>query len=264
MLKNFINFIANREHIKWLREGVNSWNARRLPRKFPSDPSFLWPNFNGVNFSSELQESFCEVRPRFLLKDGFVLDEINLEYGSFRNAILSGLSLKGANLDYAKFQDAYLLDADLTKAKLNGADLTGADLSYADLRGAELARADLTNAKLAGAKIEGADLSNAILTGADITNTQPWTSILFPDPKDATKQHPNPLWEVKKVGDLVNIRQFFENYYENNSEESSFNEDYLFYFRGGGCKLVETSSLSNAKFIARKSNLSRQGGRNAT
>ena len=229
MLKNF--FIANREHIKWLREGVNSWNARRLPQKFPSDPGFLWPNFDGANLSSELQGSFCEERI-ILFSKGFVLDGINLAHGSFRNAILSGFSFKEANLNYAKFQGAYLSGADLTKAKLNGAELTGAYLNHANLRGAELSRADLSGAELAGANIEGADLSNAILRGTDITNTQPWTSILFPDPKDATKQHPNPLWEVTKVGDLVNIRRFFENYYENTLEGSSFNEGFLFYFRG--------------------------------
>ena len=230
--------MADPKHIEWLRKGVDSWNERRSPLKLPIPPDFLWPDFSETDLSHELQGSSCKVEPKFL-SNRFFLDGINFEYGNFRTANLINFSLKEANLQWAQLQEADLWAADFSGAKLNGADLTGAKLMNADLRGAEFVRADFTRAKLAGAKINGADLKDAILSNTDISYTQPWTSILFPDPKDTVTQHPNFPNEVKKVGDFVDMRRSFENHYENHSEESSFNDDYLFYFRGEGASSWE-------------------------
>ena len=226
--------MADQQHIQWLREGVDSWNARRLKADTPFTSGFFWPDFTGANLFSELQESVYEVRQGLLSFKGFVLDGINLKRGLFRDTHLPHFSLREANLEYVNFEKASLFDSDLRKANLNGANLTGAYLFLADLRGAELIRTDFTRAELAGAKLNGANLKNAILTGADLSNTEPWTSILFPDPKDPVTEPANFPKEVEKVGDLVNIRRFFENHYEDSLEGTSFNDGYMFYFRGEG------------------------------
>ena len=219
-------FMAKEQHIQWLQEGLDSWNARRLGSNYSLHPDFFYPDFIGVNLSSKLQESVYEEISGLFAK-GFVLDSIDLKHGFFQDAHLPNFSLREANLEYARFERASLWDSDLRKAKLNGADFTGANLSRADLRGAELVRADLTRAELAGAKLNGrTDLRNAILNGTDLTNTQPWTSILFPDPKDPVTEPLDFPNQVKKVGDLVSIR--------NSLKGTSFNDGYMFYFRGEG------------------------------
>lgn len=226
--------MANRQHIQWLREGIHSWNARRLQRDLPLYPGFFWPDFTGANLSYELQGSVYQERQGFPPYKGFVLDGINLKYGLFRDAQLSYFSFREADLAYARFEGAWLSGSDLSKAKLYGADFTGAHLSTADLRDTELIHADFTRAELERAKLNGANLESAILTGTDLTSTEPWTSILFPNPKGTITELPSFSKEIRKVGDLVDIRQFFENHYENNLEETSFNDGYMLYFRGEG------------------------------
>ena len=224
--------MANKQHIEWLLEGVDAWNAKHPPHILPLHPDFFWPDFTEANLSFELEESIYEVRERMILK-GFVLDGINLKRGLFRDAILPSFSLREANLEYANLERALLSDSDLRKAKLNGANLTGAHLVGADLQGVELIHANLTRAELGGAKLNDANLTNAILIGTDLTNAKPWTSMLFPDPKDSvTEPLPYLPEKVEKVGDLVDIRRFFKNYYENSLEETSFNDNYVLYFRG--------------------------------
>ena len=226
--------MAERQHILWLCEGVDSWNAKRPQHLLPLDPDFFWPDFTEANLSFELEKSSYEVRQGVFLK-GFVLDGINLKRGLFQDASLPSFSLREANLEYANLERAFLSDSSLRKAKLNGANLTGAHLVDADLQGAELIHANFTRADLQGANLNGAILKNTILTGTDLTNAKPWTSILFPDPKDAvTEPLPNFPEKVEKVGDLVNIRRFFKNHYENSSEETSFNDGCVLYFRGEG------------------------------
>ena len=224
------NFMANQEHIRWLREGVDSWNIRRPSGSFFSS-GFFFPDLSNVNLFSELQGSQC--KPKFAYA-GFLLDGINLSSGYFQNANLTSFSLKGADLSYGKFQGAWLSSADLRDANLEGADLTGVKLVSADLRGAKLARANLAGANFSGAKIEGADFSNANLSDVeDASGTQPWRSILFPDSGDVEKLYLNPSGRIEKVGHLLNISEFFRNYYGNEPEAGPFNEC-LFYFRGEG------------------------------
>jgi uncharacterized protein YjbI with pentapeptide repeats len=85
---------------------------------------------------------------------------------NFKNAMLKGVSLSGANLFFT----------DLSSADLDGADLDGADLMFANLNGARLNGADLSGAHLNGADLidahlNGADLSGAHLNGADLVSS---------------------------------------------------------------------------------------------
>lgn len=95
--------------------------------------------------------------------------------------------------DCADLADAYLVNANLTDARLFGmnltntmfcppretgfasgncADLAGSTLSESNLKGAYLPRANLKGADLAHADLTGADLTNADLTNADLTGAK--------------------------------------------------------------------------------------------
>jgi Pentapeptide repeats (8 copies) len=104
------------------------------------------------------------------------LERVYLYEKDLTGAELSGTNLAEATLTRARLRDARLLDADLTDTELRDADLRGADLSRAnltytvldgaDLRGAVLAEADLVLADLSGADLRGANLSDAKLDAA--------------------------------------------------------------------------------------------------
>lgn len=105
--------MGNARHIKWLKEGVEAWNARRLRREFT--PSLSNADFTDADLP------------------GGLLSDTNLA-----GATLAGATLVGANL----------VGADLTRANLTHADLTGANLTGATLADATLTDAVFTNAIL--------------------------------------------------------------------------------------------------------------------
>ena len=75
-------------------------------------------------------------------------------------------SLKGANLQMANMEEAYLPSANLAGVNLRSANLAGADLSSANLQGAFLRLANLAEANLIHANLRGAYLGDANLQGA--------------------------------------------------------------------------------------------------
>ena len=131
--------MANKEHLKILKQGVEQWNKWRFENK--------WYLEN-------------DIRPD--------LGGANLRGADLRGANLIGADLRGANLSNAYLSDAKLDLADLSKAKLRGANLDGASLSSANLSGANLIGADLPDAGLGGANLIGADLSGAYLSAVDL------------------------------------------------------------------------------------------------
>ena len=177
--------MAEKLHIQWLLEGVESWNLRRGQRAFR-------PNLAGADLHREFDQAGK------LGDDGFVpLDGVNLQYADLRRTIfqapsqdevtstvLFSTSLRGAHLNGAD-----LHGAELTKARLDGADLSEANLDYAtldecSLRGSNLSgarlswtilmHADLSDANLTGAVLEGASLWGAKLNGVNFSRSQPW------------------------------------------------------------------------------------------
>src|SRR5262249_50632963 len=72
---------------------------------------------------------------------------------------LSGVDLRGAQLDGVIPTDADLSGADLRGADLRDANLTRANLSGSDLRDARLVGTNLTDANLSGVTLRDADLS---------------------------------------------------------------------------------------------------------
>jgi len=137
--------MANTEHLKILKSGVEDWN------KWREGNENIEPDLSGVNLS------------------GANLSEANLS-----KAEISGSDLYGANLSKAKINKAELIGALLAKANLSGADLSkanlsGADLSEANLSGAYLSGADFSDAYLSETNLSEADLSEANLSGANLS-----------------------------------------------------------------------------------------------
>ncbi len=118
--------MANKQHLKILRQGLEAWNEWR--RKNPG------------------------IKPDLRLAD-------------LRSADLFQANLSGANLSGANFNSARLGLADLHDADLSGARLVLADLHEADFSRANLSGADLSLAVLFDAEFGGADLSEATVGG---------------------------------------------------------------------------------------------------
>jgi uncharacterized protein YjbI with pentapeptide repeats len=115
--------MANEEHLKILKEGVEAWNRWRQGNE-------VIPELSGANLSS---------------------------------ANLSGARLNHASLSSANLNDADLGDANLYNADLSGANLSGANLNRADIGGANLENAFASHTKFTDcdlSEVKGLDLVN--------------------------------------------------------------------------------------------------------
>ena len=119
--------MANEQHVEWLLEGVEAWNARREREDFV-------PDLSGVDISKKFEDAG--------------------KFDSHGEISLAEINFREAKLTEAKLSFAYLIYADFSKADLTGADLTRATLPYTRFR-----EANLTDANLSGAELNGADFS---------------------------------------------------------------------------------------------------------
>ena len=109
---------------------------------------------------------------------GCWLNGAELAFARLEQAYLSRASLEGtdlrfarlqeANLDQANLQNAVLTRIHLQKADLSGVQLQKAALIHSQLQGANLNHAQLQNATLSEACLQGANLNNASLLGVDL------------------------------------------------------------------------------------------------
>ena len=170
--------MANPQHIAWLKEGVNPWNARRQRQRF--DPDLSSEDVSRALGGHE-REDIREI-------------SVNLSNVNLSGADLSNSTLRDTNLTAAKF-----FMANLHNANLIGSDLTGAQFIGGTSRGARFTRAkflrtlflehDLTAAQFNGAELQDtkfiqctlhmAHLYNETLTGADFILSRPWSALLF-------------------------------------------------------------------------------------
>lgn len=187
--------MANRQHLQWLLEGIDSWNRRR------SVETFL-PDLSGVNIYVE-----C-VKSGRLDNSGHVsFPRINLDQANLRNSDLSGFPFAdGIDFDKASFRSADLSNANLAYSKLEGADfryaklnrtlmlgakLCGADMTQSRLTETDLSKTNLTNvnfehahfkdALMREACLRGANLLTANLVGTDLVGSEPWQAKLYPE-----------------------------------------------------------------------------------
>jgi uncharacterized protein YjbI with pentapeptide repeats len=173
--------MANEEHLKILKQGVEVWNRWRK-----ENPKVRRPDLSGADlfreplieadlFRADLSGADLFMANLFMAHlseahlSGADLFRANLFKADLREAHLNGAHLREADLSGARLRKADLSGADLFRADLSGADLFRADLTGADLIGADLIRADLREARLIEAHLSGADLSGARLIEAHLS-----------------------------------------------------------------------------------------------
>ena len=152
--------MANEEHLKILKQGVEHWNKWRLENAIRPDLSgadLIGADLIGADLIAAYL-SFADLTGANL--SGVKLIDVNLIGANLSGAYLSGADLIGANLS-----GAYLSGANLSGAYLSGANLTSADLTDADLSGTRLVETDFTNATITGCRTYGASAWNVTLVG---------------------------------------------------------------------------------------------------
>jgi uncharacterized protein YjbI with pentapeptide repeats len=125
--------VANEEHVKILKQGVDVWNAWRGADTPAPD-----------------------------------LAVANLSHADLRFTDLSHANLIAANLSGADLSHANLGHANLSRADLSAANLSGAFLIEANLSGAFLGQAILFNADLGGADLTRAQLYETVFANVDL------------------------------------------------------------------------------------------------
>ena len=223
--------MANPQHVKWLEEGIDTWNERRKTTTFR--PDFSNHDFGGRSLFEKNRD-----RER---KDW---DRIPLQTIDLSKAILVGADLRVADLTNASFYGA-----ELTRASLSQAILTGADFRFANLSSANFINADLTDAKFGGygAKLTNANLqaivTNADFREADLTDVawlpgELWKAKLF-WPNRIHYKFPNAFSAIKDIQDLLdNIREIKHSIEAMMSQTRAkahaedLDREILFYYRG--------------------------------
>ncbi len=149
--------MANPEHLKILRQGVEVWNRWRVENP-ESEPSLSEARLRRANLRG------ANLRGANLR--GARLDRADLDSADLTGANFNGASLVGANLQSATLVRtdlcALLAEASLRVANLTGAYLSGANLILADLTGANLIQAYLGEARIGSTAIANVDLSQTV------------------------------------------------------------------------------------------------------
>jgi hypothetical protein len=157
--------MANEEHLKILKQGVDVWNQWRK-----ENPK-VCPDLCGADLSYENLGgmSFGDTNPKMEKHIGVNLDGANLCEANLLGAILSGANLNSANLRRAK-----LLRVNLSQANLCKTNLEDAELMHAYLYKVDLSRANLSNTNLTYARLIETNFEKANLTGCKVYGVSAW------------------------------------------------------------------------------------------
>lgn len=120
--------MANEEHIKILKQGVEKWNEW-----FDANPTIM-PQLNGASLSGA---DLSRVD----------LSGANLSMANLLQANLSGANLSGTNLEGANLGDANLFTADLSAANFDGTNLSEANFTGAIVAYTTFSNVDLSTVK---------------------------------------------------------------------------------------------------------------------
>jgi uncharacterized protein YjbI with pentapeptide repeats len=151
--------MANPEHMRILKNGVEAWNKWRY------ENADIRPDLREINlkdaalYGTDIDPYLSHIN----FKDA-VMFKSNLRGADLTRAVLEGADLRNSDLRQTNLQEATL-----DRCLLMNADLSAADLSGAMILGANLKRVKLDAAKLIGADMSGAYLGRASIVGADLT-----------------------------------------------------------------------------------------------
>jgi len=132
--------MANPQHIEWLKEGKEAWNARRERDDFVPD------------FSIRIEQTY---RTKF--------DALK-----FERRYLSTFDFRGYNFNEANFSGLHIISANFRNARLRRADFSYSDLYNCHFTGADLREANLDHSHFSGFGLLGADLRGASLNGTHL------------------------------------------------------------------------------------------------
>ena len=165
--------MANLEHLAWLEEGPNRWNARRESRPFR--PDLESGNISKV-FGAE-DRDYIHSTQRAQVRG------INFSFANLKDATLNNVDFTGANFVEADLNGARLINSLFTKAlfakarlrhaKPHSANFSEAKFLWSELDEAQFVAADLRRAQLWRCSLKGAHLYNADLTGTDFLQSRP-------------------------------------------------------------------------------------------
>lgn len=216
--------MGNPQHLVWLKEGVNSWNARRASQQF-------LPDFQSENISLALggeERDFVHTSSRVNLR-GVNFSRTNLVEATLNNLDFSGANfalsdLSEASLVNSLFTGAQFVSTKLTSAKPRSANFRGALFIDSGLDAAQFVGADLRDAQLWRCSLVRSHFYNANLTGAAFLQSQPWKSHLFhPSTEGGVDSTSFSKTNITGIEDLLRDCREFRNLY---------GDDVLLYFRG--------------------------------
>ena len=162
--------MANPEHLKILKQGVEKWNTWRKINHF-IEVDLSSANLRGMELSG------ANLSQVYLMEAD--LRDADMSDSDLRDTDLRDTDFRDANLRDSDLRDADMSDSDLRDANLSGADLSGANLSGAYLKGADLSDADLRRVELFEAELSGVNLSDTDLSGMDLSEAKLSTATLF-------------------------------------------------------------------------------------
>jgi hypothetical protein len=138
--------MANPEHLKIIKQGVERWNKWR--EGHPEErPDLSGADFSGIPLAASEAPSG----------------------GDFSGVDFSGADLHGVFFWGAKLVGAKFVGANLVRAEFHGANLVGANLSGASVNGAHFSGAKLAGANLSGAGLAATNFRDSDITGVDFT-----------------------------------------------------------------------------------------------
>ena len=203
--------MANPQHLAWLKEGVEKWNARRQSQRFD-------PNLSSEDISKAL--------------GGHEREDIREISVHLRNVNLSGANLSNSTLRDTDLTGATFSNSNLTNAKLTGSHFIGTRFVGGSSRGArfhsakflktQFIRNDLTAAQFNGAELQETKFLRCILdqthlytnalTGVDFIQSRPWTALLYrTDANTSVSTDPFDDQEIGSINDLLDkCREFRE------------------------------------------------------
>ncbi len=162
--------MANPEHLKLIKLGVEPWNRWRSenPHIQPdlSDAALTHKHLNYINLvrSNLSHTNLCDINLR-----RSNLSEANLNYTALIRANVNFANFYGANLCYANLGDANLSNSNLSYAKLTNANLRGANLTHTNLYHTDLTKAELYDTIFAKVDLSGVSGLNDMIHYASST-----------------------------------------------------------------------------------------------
>ena len=205
--------MADPEHIKWLREGVDSWNQRLGKTRIAPDLSYS----NITELLGGSDDILSETPP------------INLRGSSLRNADLSGSriifsDLTMTNLGHSDLTGSFFLESNMQNASFHRCKLPKAEFVGCDLSGATFSSNDSREAQFQFCKLKGTQLYDDNIAEADFLQSRIWEAYLFESHEtDSTNSVSFKLEEVGCINDLLEACREFR---------QTYGDDLVLYFRG--------------------------------